>query len=164
MYKTIIALITASIFITACGDAKPTAAQIQQQAVIAQAAAANAAVAANERLERESRELEVAKGTARDNAKTNADLWRSEQSALIGNVSIIGNGDSTQSLACPMGDGWASLKVIPKSATVYSIKCSTYSAGTQCLTDEEFKGKAFAGEDGKCGRGRIPYPLKKLGE
>jgi hypothetical protein len=111
-----------------------------------------------------SNDLEEAKGTARSNAAFNAKMYRKENAPIVGDVDIVNNGDSSQTSKCPMGDGWATLKLVNPKGVITEIKCSTFSANTMCLTNQEFKTKPFAGEDGQCGKDRVPYPIPKLKE
>lgn len=105
--------------------------------------------------------LEEAKSVARDNALFNAQKYRSEQPEFQ-SWKAVANGDSSQTRQCPQGDGWATLKLYNPDATrAISIKCSTVSGSTQCMTEAEFKTKPFASEDGHCNKD-IPFPLPKL--
>jgi hypothetical protein len=107
--------------------------------------------------------LEEAKGTARDNAMFNAQMYR-QSNILYKGWDIIGRGDSTQSNSCPQGDGWATIEFVNQEKTrMIKAKCSTVSGNTGCLDDADFKTKPFASEDGVCApTNRVPYPLPKI--
>jgi len=107
--------------------------------------------------------LEEAKGTARENAMFNAQMYR-QSNVLYKGWDIIGRGDSSQTNACPQGDGWATVEFINAEKTrVVKAKCSTVSGNTGCLEDLDFKTKSFASEDGQCApEARVPYPLPKI--
>jgi hypothetical protein len=107
--------------------------------------------------------LEEAKGTARENAMFNAQMYR-QSNILYKGWDIIGRGDSTQSNACPQGDGWATMELVnPEKTRLVKAKCSTVSGNTGCLDDADFKTKPFASEDGVCAPlNRVPYPLPKI--
>lgn len=107
--------------------------------------------------------LEEAKGTARENSMFNAQMYR-QSNILYKGWDIIGRGDSTQSNACPQGDGWATIELVsPEKTRLVKAKCSTVSGNTGCLDDADFKTKPFASEDGMCApTNRVPYPLPKI--
>lgn len=107
--------------------------------------------------------LEEAKGTARENSLWNAQTYRQEN-ILYKGWDIISRGDSTQANACPQGDGWATLEFVsPSKSQKVKVKCSTVSANTGCLEDEDFKTKPFASDDGRCQPlNKVPYPLPKI--
>ena len=107
--------------------------------------------------------LEEAKGTARENAMFNAQMYR-QSNVLYKGWDIVGRGDSSQTNACPQGDGWATVEfVAPEKNRVVKAKCSTVSGNTGCLEDADFKTKNFAAEDGVCApTNRVPYPLPKI--
>jgi hypothetical protein len=107
--------------------------------------------------------LEEAKGTARENAMFNAQMYR-QSNILYKGWDIIGRGDSSQTNACPQGDGWATVELVnPEKTRLVKAKCSTVSGNTGCLEDADFKTKQFAGEDGQCAPlNRVPYPLPKI--
>lgn len=107
--------------------------------------------------------LEEAKGTARDNAMFNAQMYR-QSNILYSGWDIVGRGDSSQTNACPQGDGWATIEFVsPQKDRVVKAKCSTVSGNTGCLEDSSFKTKPFAAEDGICApQNRVPYPLPKI--
>jgi hypothetical protein len=107
--------------------------------------------------------LEEAKGIARDNALFNGQRFRAEN-PTVKDWTVVSNGDSSQTSDCPQGDGWATLTMYSPDATrSVKIKCSTVSANTECLFDNEFKSKPFASEDGKC-NSHLPFPLPKIGK
>jgi hypothetical protein len=107
--------------------------------------------------------LEEAKGTARENALWNAQKYRQEN-VLYKGWDIISRGDSSQTNACPQGDGWATMEFVnPNKDTLIKVKCSTVSGNTGCLEDSDFKTKPFASEDGHCqATNKVPYPLPKI--
>jgi hypothetical protein len=107
--------------------------------------------------------LEEAKGTARENAMFNAQMYR-QSNILYKGWDIIGRGDSSQTNACPQGDGWATVEFVsPEKNRIVKAKCSTVSSNTGCLEDADFKTKQFASEDGQCApTNRVPYPLPKI--
>ena len=107
--------------------------------------------------------LEEAKGTARDNAMFNAQMYR-QSNILYKGWDIVGRGDSSQTNACPQGDGWATVELVsPEKNRIVKAKCSTVSGNTGCLEDADFKTKQFASEDGQCAPlNRVPYPLPKI--
>lgn len=109
--------------------------------------------------------LEEAKGTARENALFNAQMYR-QSNVLYRGWDIISRGDSTQSNGCPQGDGWATMEFVsPAKDTIIKVKCSTVSANTGCLEDTDFKTKPFASDDGHCQEtNKVPYPLPKIGK
>ncbi len=107
--------------------------------------------------------LEEAKGTARENALFNAQMYR-QSNILYKGWDLIGRGDSTQSNSCPQGDGWATMELVnPEKTKLIKAKCSTVSSNTGCLDDADFKTKPFASEDNVCAPlNRVPYPLPKI--
>ena len=105
--------------------------------------------------------LEEAKNQVRENALFNAQKFRAENPP-VKDWSVVSNGDSSQTADCPQGDGWATLTLYSADASQQrKIKCSTVSGATGCLFDNEFKGKPFASEDGKC-NAHVPHPIPKL--
>jgi hypothetical protein len=125
--------------------------------------AATMLTACNEKQEVSFASLEEAKGTARENAMFNAQMYR-QSNILYKGWDIIGRGDSTQSNSCPQGDGWATMELVnPEKTKLVKAKCSTVSGNTGCLEDADFKTKNFASEDGACAPlNRVPYPLPKI--
>lgn len=107
--------------------------------------------------------LEEAKTIARENALFNAQRFRAENPP-VRDYTAVSNGDSSQMPNCPQGDGWATLKLFsPDAKHSVSIKCSTVSGATGCLTDTDFKSKPFASQDGHCQpTSVVPFPLKKI--
>ncbi len=107
--------------------------------------------------------LEEAKGTARENAMFNAQMYR-QSNILYKGWDLIPRGDSTQSNSCPQGDGWATMEFVnPEKTKIVKAKCSTVSSNTGCLDDADFKTKPFAAEDNQCAPlNRVPYPLPKI--
>ena len=130
---------------------------------LASVLAIGALTACNEKQEVSFASLEEAKGTARENAMFNAQMYR-QSNILYKGWDIIGRGDSTQSNACPQGDGWATVELVnPEKTHLVKAKCSTVSGNTGCLDNADFKTKPFAGEDGQCAPlNRVPYPLPKI--
>lgn len=107
--------------------------------------------------------LEEAKGTARENAMFNAQMYR-QSNPLYKGWDIIGRGDSTQANKCPQGDGWATVEFVNEAKTrIVKVKCSTVSGATGCLEDADFKTKPFASEDGVCQpETKVPFPFPKI--
>lgn len=107
--------------------------------------------------------MEDARGTAKENAKWNAQKWRSQ---LYPSWDIVGRGDSTQTPECPQGDGWASIDLVsPEKNRIIKLKCSTVSSNIGCLEQDDFKSKSYAMEDGKCQDvSKVPFPLPKVAE
>lgn len=109
--------------------------------------------------------LETARKQARDNGDYNARKWRSE-TKVYANAILISRGDSTQTSACPQGDGWVSIDIAnpDNGATVGKLKCSTVSDSVGCRLDADFKSSPYANEDGACAPlNRVPHPLPKIG-
>lgn len=125
--------------------------------------AATMLTACNEKQEVSFASLEEAKGTARENAMFNAQMYR-QSNILYKGWDLVGRGDSTQTNACPQGDGWATMEFVnPEKNRIVKAKCSTVSSNTGCLEDADFKTKNFASEDGVCAPlNRVPYPLPKI--
>jgi hypothetical protein len=107
--------------------------------------------------------LEEARGTARDNALYNAQMFR-QQNVQFSDWSVESRGDSSQTNDCPNGDGWSTMKFVsPDKRQVMNVKCSTVSVNVNCMPEEEFRGKPMAAEDGHCqSRDKVPFPLPKL--
>jgi hypothetical protein len=107
--------------------------------------------------------LEDARASARGNAEYNAQMYR-QGNAVLQAFSITVAGDSTQEPSCPQGDGWATETFVsPAKNQLVKVKCSTVSASLGCMSDEEFKSKPFAGDDGHCQPvTKVPFPLPKL--
>lgn len=108
--------------------------------------------------------LEEAKGTARENAMFNAQMYRQSNKVTYEGWDIIGRGDSTQDNGCPQGDGWATMEFVsPSKDRKVKVKCSTVSGNTGCLENEDYKTKPFASDDGSCQPlNKVPYPLPKI--
>lgn len=109
--------------------------------------------------------LETARLQARENAKWNAQNFRQVDPRFTG-MDIVVRGDSTQSPTCPQGDGWASVDYLSadKARTV-KAKCSTVSVAVGCMTDEDFKAKEYAKDDGHCqDTNKVPFPFRKIVE
>jgi len=110
--------------------------------------------------------LENARATARDNAQFNAQAYRAENPRFDNNFKIVGHGDSTQSAACPQGDGWASLSILRvdgKAVEKFKLKCSTVSAALGCYLDADFEKKPFAKQENRCDAS-LPFPIKKIAQ
>jgi hypothetical protein len=131
--------------------------------IVSAVIAATMLTACKEKQEVSFASLEEAKGTARENALFNAQMYR-QSNILYKGWDIVGRGDSTQSNTCPQGDGWATMEFVnPEKTKLVKAKCSTVSGNTGCLEDADFKTKPFAGEDGACAPlNRVPYPLPKI--
>lgn len=109
--------------------------------------------------------LETARTQARDNAVWNAQRFRMADPRFEG-LDIISRGDSTQSPECPQGDGWATIDFYEKATgKMWSTKCSTVSAAVGCMTNDDFKKKAYAEEDGHCAPlSKVPFPFRKIAQ
>lgn len=107
--------------------------------------------------------LETARKQAKDNAEFNARKWRADTKTWAGS-NIISRGDSTQSPACPQGDGWASLDLVNENGQPQvKLKCSTVSDSVGCLEANDFKTKPYANEDGQCQpTSKVPHPIPKI--
>lgn len=107
--------------------------------------------------------LETARNQAKDNAVWNAQRFRMTDPRFDG-MDIIARGDSSQQPDCPQGDGWASIDFINKgSGLVVKAKCSTVSSAVGCMTDQDFKSKVYAQEDGHCqNTNKVPFPFRKI--
>lgn len=98
---------------------------------------------------------------ARDNGELNAQNWRMRHESYR-NWRLETQGDSTISRKCPQGDGWTSMALVnPKTGKRQKLKCSTISTSIGCLKAEQFAGKTYAKEDGRCNP-EIDFPLPKL--
>lgn len=111
--------------------------------------------------------LEDARNQARANAEFNATSYRSENPRMQG-LKIVSHGDSTQTAACPQGDGWASVSIMnvdKERAAVekYKVKCSTVSAALGCYLEQDFQQKPFAKQENSCDS-TLPFPLPKVGK
>lgn len=109
--------------------------------------------------------LEDARSQARANALKNAQAYRAEN-PRFDTFDIVSHGDSSQTNACPQGDGWATvsiMKVVNKQTEKYTVKCSTVSAAIGCYQDFDFQKKPFAQEEGHCQPlNKVPFPLPKI--
>ncbi len=107
--------------------------------------------------------LESARKQARDNAVWNAQRFRATDPRFA-NLDIISRGDSTQAPDCPQGDGWATIDYVSEDKrSMFGAKCSTVSEAVGCMTSNDFKGKAYAQEEGHCApTTKVPFPLPKL--
>jgi len=105
--------------------------------------------------------VESGRVQANENSEFNVKAFRQTHSEYAG-YSISMRGDSTQSSKCGQGDGWASIDLINvEKGLKISLKCSTVSAATGCMTDVDFKARSYASQDGQCDTS-IPYPLPKI--
>jgi hypothetical protein len=104
---------------------------------------------------------EESRKIARENSSALAKSFRAE--SHLEDYDLMFRGDSTITVECPQGDGWASIDLVNrKTSEVIKIKCSTVSAGMGCLTDLDFKQRAvYANQDGSCNKD-IPFPLPKV--
>ena len=103
--------------------------------------------------------LEQAQTQASKNAEFNAQIFRGQE---MSTWSIIGTSDSSQTEACPQGDGWATLQLLnPDKTQQIDIKCSTVSAALGCMLDSTFKTKPYNTSDGKCST-EVPFPIPKI--
>ena len=106
--------------------------------------------------------LEQERGTARQNALFNAQLYRPTNPIFVG-WDIVSRGDSSQTADCPVGDGWATMDFVsPDKTNIVPVMCSTVSTNVGCLVKTDFKTKTYAAEDGQCQKGKLPFPLPKL--
>jgi hypothetical protein len=106
--------------------------------------------------------VEDARAQAKENAVQNAQTYRAENS--LADLSIYARGDSTIAPDCPNGDGWASIDLrTADGKPQLKLKCSTVSFALGCMTETDFKSKAYANEDGRCQPlNKVPHPLPKL--
>lgn len=108
--------------------------------------------------------LESSRTKAKENAVWNATQYR----AAAGNLneySIDAMTDSSMVATCPQGDGWVSVKLVNNTnpASKIGLKCSTVSNAIGCLSENDFKGKSFAGDDGSCQPvTKVPFPTPTL--
>lgn len=108
--------------------------------------------------------LEDARVTAKSNAEYNAQKFRAD-SPVFANFAIEVQGDSSQTPACPQGDGWTSGRLVDKSdlSKRVAVKCSTVSGSVGCMTQADFEKKPYAAEDGHCQpTSKVPHPLPKI--
>lgn len=104
--------------------------------------------------------VEQARAQAKENGTQNAQMYRSENK--LPDCGIYARGDSTISPECPNGDGWASNELRCPDKLV-KLKCSTVSVSLGCMTEEDFRSKVYAQEDGKCQPyEKVPHPLPKM--
>lgn len=108
--------------------------------------------------------LETARKQSKENAEYNAKAWRAQTPAYAA-LGIISRGDSSQTPACPQGDGWASIDLVdpnnPKAKV--SLKCSTVSDSVGCREAVDFKGSSYANEDGACqATNKVPFPVPRI--
>lgn len=109
--------------------------------------------------------MEEARATAKDNATTNAQLYRAANPRFTGEYSIVSRSDDGQTPDCPQGDGWASvsiMKVEGKTVDKTVLMCSTYSTSIGCYREEDFnKNPNLAKQNSGCSRD-VPYPIPVL--
>lgn len=110
---------------------------------------------------------EESRKLSRENAETLASVYRSDNPRLSG-TRIVGHADSTISVDCLQGDGWASVTFLgkkkdesPNDIERYGAVCSTVSESLGCYLRKDFEEKPFAREEGHCNP-NLPYPLPKL--
>ena len=136
MNKSIIAALVIALGLVACKDEKVTADR-----------------------------LEEARGTAKDNATMNAQLYRAANPRFSGDYSIVARSDDGQTPACPQGDGWAQvsiMKVEGKIVDKTTLMCSTYSTSVGCYREEDFnKLENLAKQNSGCSKD-VPFPLPVL--
>lgn len=105
---------------------------------------------------------EAARQQAIDNSEFNAKAFRN---STYPNYTLRMRGDSTISPECKVGDGWASVDLLPADGhpgSAIKIKCSTVSATIGCMTEEDFKSRPqYANQDGNCNKD-LPFPLPKV--
>ena len=105
--------------------------------------------------------VESARIQANENSEFNAKSFRQSHSEYAG-YSISMRGDSTQSVKCGQGDGWASIDLVNiEKGSKVPLKCSTVSAATGCITDFDFKARSYAAQDGQCDKS-LPFPVPKI--
>ena len=95
--------------------------------------------------------VETQRAVANENAKMNALEFRGKNEEYSKYV-VFMRGDSTQTRACPQGDGWASvdLRLVGKNRKI-PLKCSTVSPHIGCMLSSDFKQRAvLAKQEGKC--------------
>lgn len=66
---------------------------------------------------------------------------------------ILMQSDSTVSKECRNGDGWASGEIQFDTGKARQVKCQTNGTGkgiNGCMTKDEFMGKTYKDEEGKC--------------
>ena len=108
--------------------------------------------------------LETARKQAKENAEFNAKAWRAQTPAYAA-LGLIGRGDSSQTPACPQGDGWASIDLVDPNnpAKKVALKCSTVSDSVGCREAVDFKSSSYANEDGSCqATTKVPFPVPKI--
>ena len=105
---------------------------------------------------------ESSRMVAHDNAEYNAKSFRASNPQYV-KYSISIKADSSITVKCPQGDGWASVDLVDiESGYKAPLKCSTVSASIGCMTDQEFKGKdVYIKQNDACDYA-IPFPLPKL--
>lgn len=101
---------------------------------------------------------EDARRQAIENSTFVAQRWRT---ANASNARLIARGDSTINAKCPQGDGWATIDLENDNGAVIKLKCSTVSETMGCLTEDDFKTKTYAQQEGRC-NDEIPFPLPKI--
>ena len=111
-------------------------------------------------------ELDMALKTARDNALYNAKLWRASAGEAYSGYDIMARGDSSQTVDCPQGDGWATIELVSLAGnSKMTIKCSTWSSGKGCIDEAHFKASPDAMQDKTCQpTTSVPYPLPTIAQ
>lgn len=104
---------------------------------------------------------EEARKVARENSGMLARQFRAEMK--LDDYELMLRGDSTITVDCPQGDGWASIDMLnKKTGEQLKLKCSTVSAGIGCILDADFKQRAqYANKEGNCDKD-LPHPLPKI--
>ena len=117
--------------------------------------------ACNKKEELDFATVESARIQANENSEFNAKAFRQKHPEYSA-FSISMRGDSTQSSKCGQGDGWASIDLVNiNEGKNTKLKCSTVSAAIGCMTEEDFKTRPYASEDGQCNE-TLPFPLPKI--
>lgn len=105
--------------------------------------------------------LEAARSKARENASQLASDHRMMDTSLAGFKFTV-DGDSSQTNACPQGDGWSTVK-FSNGTTTRTFKCSTVAKSIGCIEQGDFEKKPFAAEDKTCQpTTKVPHPLPSL--
>ena len=109
--------------------------------------------------------LEEMRVRAKDNSELNAQAYKAANPRFTADFNIITRPDTSQTVPCPQGDGWAELsimRVVDKAVEKTVLMCSTYSLSVGCYRKEDFmKDKNLATQEGAC-RIDVPNPLPLL--
>ncbi len=112
--------------------------------------------------------LEGQRANAKANSEYNAQLYRAQNPRFTSDFNIVSRADTSQTLDCPPGDGWAELSIMRldpqdnKKVDKTVLMCSTYSSSVGCYRKEDFmKDPQLSGLDGKC-NSEVPNPLPVL--